>query len=85
MGRVMNIEELKRIVTGVLPDNWSYDGMVEYHKEVTPAVVLELIRQRDELLAAMKEIRTLGHNYTQVSHRVWKIADAAIANAEKTT
>lgn len=39
-----------------------------------PAAVLELIRQRDELLAALEEIRTLGHNYTQVSHRVWKVA-----------
>ncbi len=47
-----------------------------------PAAVLELIRQRDELLAALEEIRTLGHNYTQVSHRVWKIADAAIAKEQ---
>ncbi len=50
-----------------------------------PAVVLELIQQRDELLAALREIRTLGHNYTQVSHRVWKIADAAIAKEESKT
>ncbi len=48
-----------------------------------PAAVLELIRQRDELLAALKEVRDLGHNYTQVSHRVWIIADDAITNAEK--
>lgn len=48
-----------------------------------PAAVLELIRQRDELLAALKEVRDLGHNYTQVSHRVWIIADDAIANTEK--
>lgn len=47
-----------------------------------PVVVLELIRQREELLASLKEVRDLGHNYTQVSHRVWMIADAAIANAE---
>ena len=42
-----------------------------------------LEKQRDELLAALKEVRDLGHNYTQVSHRVWIIADAAITNAEK--
>ena len=53
-----------------------------YIAAANPAAMLELIRQRDELLAAMKEICTLGHNYTQVSHRVWKIADAAIARAE---
>ena len=39
-------------------------------------------RQRDQLLAALKEVRDLGHNYTQVSHRVWIIADAAITKAE---
>lgn len=39
-------------------------------------------QQRDELLAALKEVRDLGHNYTQVSHRVWIIADDAIAKVE---
>lgn len=54
-----------------------------YIAAANPAAVLELIRQRDELLAALKEVRDLGHNYTQVSHRVWIIADDAITNAEK--
>lgn len=54
-----------------------------YIAAANPAAVLELIRQRDELLAALKEVRDLGHNYTQVSHRVWIIADDAIANTEK--
>ncbi len=53
-----------------------------YIAAANPAAVLELIRQRDELLAALKEVRDLGHNYTQVSHRVWIIADATIAKAE---
>lgn len=54
-----------------------------YIAAANPAAVLELIRQRDELLSALKEVRDLGHNYTQVSHRVWIIADDAIANTEK--
>ena len=53
-----------------------------YIAAANPAAVLELIRQRDELLEVLKEVRDLGHNYTQVSHRVWIIADATIAKAE---
>ena len=41
----------------------------------------QIEKQRDELLAALKEVRDLGHNYTQVSHRVWIIADDAITKA----
>lgn len=58
------------------------DEIARHIAAANPAAVLELIRQRDELLAALEEIRTLGHNYTQVSHRVWKIADAAIAKEQ---
>lgn len=71
---------------GIRPIATIYNGLnSEFIAAANPAAVLELIRQRDELLAAMKEIRTLGHNYTQVSHRVWKIADAAIAKEESKT
>lgn len=87
----MNIEELKRLAeaANAFPPNENKGTDSEFRSAVlafeqisTPSLVLELIRQRDELLAAMKEICTLGHNYTQVSHRVWKIADAAISKVE---
>ncbi len=89
----MNIEELKRLADAASDVNWMHlcrenpvvfsGKYAAYIAAANPAAVLELIRQRDELLAALKEVRDLGHNYTQVSHRVWIIADDAITNAEK--
>ncbi len=88
----MYIEELKRLAlaANAMPPNeneWTDSefrrAVLAFEQITTPSLVLELIRQRDELLASLKEVRDLGHNYTQVSHRVWIIADDAIANAEK--
>ena len=68
---------------GIKPIATIYNGLNSpYIAAANPAAMLELIRQRDELLEVLKEVRDLGHNYTQVSHRVWIIADAAIAKAE---
>lgn len=88
----MYIEELKRLAlaANAMPPNeneWTDSefrrAVLAFEQITTPSLVLELIRQRDELLASLKEVRDLGLNYTQVSHRVWIIADDAIANAEK--
>ena len=47
-----------------------------------PAVVLELIRQRDELLAALREVADWTERYTLPGHPVVTVARRAIAKAE---
>jgi hypothetical protein len=76
----MNIEELKRLAGA--------------HRlaDVTPAAILELIRQRDELMEALKEARELVEDwgayapaYMQEKHDLegdMNKLDAAIARAE---
>lgn len=69
----------------------SYDGQVSDEKvtatgnhiaAANPAVVLELIRKHDELLAALRKIAEWTERYTTPGHPISTVARAAIANAE---
>lgn len=91
----MNIEELKQKALAVINCNDATDGIsagMEFMEAVDPAAVLELIRQRDELLAALKDARELvddwgayASNYMQekrdLAGDLAKL-DAVIAKAE---
>lgn len=64
------IDDMLADITGI--EVWSTDGMLcesiseenaRYIAAANPAVVLELIRQRSELLAALKEARELVEDW----------------------
>jgi hypothetical protein len=78
---------------GIKPIATIYNGLnSEFIAAANPAAVLELIRQRDELLASLKEARELVEDwgayapaYMQEKHDLegdMNKLDAAIANAE---
>lgn len=100
-GMSMNIEELKRLAeaANAFPPNENKGTDSEFRRAVlafeqisTPSLVLELIRQRDELLSALKEARELVEDwgayapaYMQEKHDLegdMNKLDAAIARAE---
>ena len=53
-----------------------------YIAAANPAAILELIRQRDELLAALREIAEWTERYTTPGHPISTVARAAIAKVE---
>ena len=57
-------------------------GIVPYLVEAQPAAILELIRQRDELLAALREIAEWTERYTTPGHPISTAARAVIAKVE---
>ena len=63
--------ELQMSTFDILPDLYA-----------NPAAILELIRQRDELLAALREIAEWTERYTTPGHPISTVARAAIAKAE---
>jgi hypothetical protein len=98
----MTIEELKRLAEAASDVNWMHlcrenpvvfsGKYATYIDAANPAAVLELIRQRDELLASLKEARELVEDwgayapaYMQEKHDLegdMNKLDAAIARAE---
>lgn len=91
----MNIEELKRLAEPLAAPNGSDSSASwwdSFHRAANPAAVLELIRQRDELLAAMKDAREMVSDwagyaspYFQEKHDIdgdLKKLDDAIARME---
>lgn len=78
----MNIEELKQKALDAIenPD----DSVVEvcFEMAANPAAVLELIWQRDELIAALWEIAEWTNRYTAPGHPISTVARKAIAKAE---
>ncbi len=100
----MNIEELKRLADAATDIDWEFgicrDNTVVcsgkyaiYIAAANPAAIMELIRQRDELLAALKDARELVEDwgayapaYMQEKRDLegdMNKLDAAIARAEK--
>lgn len=59
----MDIDELKRLAEGVLPENWTYDNDEAYQEKVTPAVILQLILQGEELAKQVAEWERLSRNW----------------------
>ena len=53
-----------------------------YIAAANPAAILELIRQRDELLEALREIAEWTERYTTPGHPISTVARAAIAKVE---
>jgi len=91
----MSTEELKRLAEPLAAPNGSDSNASwwdSFHRAANPAAILELIRQRDELLASLKEARELVEDwgayapaYMQEKHDLegdMNKLDAAIANAE---
>lgn len=97
----MNIEELKRLAlaANAMPPNeneWTDSEfrrfVLAFEQITTPSLVLELIRQRDELLAALKDAREMVSDwagyaspYFQEKHDIdgdLKKLDDAIARME---
>ena len=67
-----------------------YDGfegdslqLAQFYAAANPAAILKLIRQRNELLAALREIAEWTERYTTPGHPISTVARAAIAKAEK--
>ena len=58
----MNTEELKRLAEPLASPNGSDSNASwwdAFHRAANPAAVLELIRQRDELMEALKDAREM--------------------------
>lgn len=85
----MNTEELKKYAIAAKLRHDLQVEQVVYRAAANPAAVLELIaeiervtKQRDELLAALREIAAWVERYTAGGHPVSVVARAAIAKAE---
>lgn len=76
----MDIEELKRLAFEYKSRPDLQVNEVAFRNAANPAAVLELIRQRDELLAALHKITALPQH--PMRKKAVEIAEAAIANAE---
>ena len=70
-------------------DVTQYDGfqddsieLAQFYAAANPAAILELIRQRDELLSALREIAEWTERYTTPGHPISTVARAAIAKVE---
>ena len=70
-------------------DVTQYDGfqddsieLAQFYAAANPAAILELIRHRDELLSALREIAEWTERYTTPGHPISTVARAAIAKAE---
>lgn len=77
----MNIEELKRLAEAVVNSGDVADALaasMDFMEAVDPAAILELIRQRDELLAALREIAEWTERYTTPGHPISTAARAAM-------
>ena len=91
----MNTEELKRLAEPLASPNGSDSNASwwdAFHRAANPAAVLELIRQRDELVEALKDAREMVSDwagyaspYFQEKHDIdgdLKKLDDAIARME---
>ena len=66
-------------------DSDAQEANAAYIAAANPAAILELIRQRDELLVALKALDSAFDSCYELTPDVMRQATKAIANAEKST
>ncbi len=86
----MNIEKLKAAAIASINHDGSnyYSHTYNHTKESNPATILELIerleaaeKQRDELLNALKKVKSVGHGV--MPKYVWITVEKAIASVKE--